>query len=89
MTEGGSTGVSLDQRSRDVVDGLVRDGRYASAEDVVREGVKLVEAREAKLAALRETIDQAIAEGGEHTDEEVGAAIEQALSDFEARRVTV
>lgn len=83
MSEDGSTGVALDQNSQDVVDGLVRDGRYSSAEEVVREGVKLVEAREAKLAALR----QAIAEGGEHTDEEAGAAIEQALSDFEARRV--
>ena len=89
MTDGGSTSVSLDQRSQDVVDGLVRDGRYASAEEVVREGLRLVEANEAKLAALREHIQRSIAEGGEYTDEEAAAAIEDALAYFEARRERV
>ena len=86
MTTSASTSVSLDQRSQEVVDGLVRDGRYASAEEVVREGLRLVEANEAKLADLRETIAQAIAEGGEFTDEEVGAAIEARLAEIRKRR---
>jgi antitoxin ParD1/3/4 len=41
----------------------------------VREGLRLVEEREAKLAALRATLDASIAQGGEVTDEELDAAI--------------
>jgi antitoxin ParD1/3/4 len=51
----------------------VDDGRYGSASEVVREGLRLVEEREAKLAALREMIQASIAEGGSYSDDEVGA----------------
>ena len=51
---------------------LVESGRYASATEVMREGLRLVEERENKLAWLREKIDRSLAEGGETTDDEFG-----------------
>jgi antitoxin ParD1/3/4 len=54
---------------------IAKQGRYGSASEVVREGLRLVEEREAKLQALRATVDAAIAEGGVVTDEELDAAL--------------
>jgi len=39
------------------VENAVKNGRYGSASEVVREGLRLVEEREARLASLRETLD--------------------------------
>ena len=41
------------------VDGLVRDGRYNSKSEILREGVRLIQEREFRLAVL----DAAIARG--------------------------
>lgn len=68
--------VSVGERWQRFVEEAVRSGRYGSASEVVREGLRLVEEREARLAALRETLDRAISEGGEHSDEEVAASLE-------------
>jgi antitoxin ParD1/3/4 len=68
--------VSVGQRWEAFIEGVVQEGRYGSASEVVREGLRLVEEREAKLRALRETLNASIAEGGSFTDEEVAAAIE-------------
>ena len=45
--------VSIGDRWEDFVERIVRAGRYSSASEVVREGLRLVEEREAKLKALR------------------------------------
>ncbi len=50
----------------------VQSGRYNNASEVVREGLRLVEEREAKLKALKEHIDTAIERGGHYSDDEVG-----------------
>jgi antitoxin ParD1/3/4 len=65
--------VSLGKRWEEFVEAAVRDGRYGSASEVVREGLRLVEERETKLVALRVTLEQAIAGGGEHSDSEIEA----------------
>lgn len=49
----------------------VESGRYNNASEVVRAGLRIMEEHEAKLNALREHIQQAIAEGGSNTAEEV------------------
>ena len=67
--------VSIGKRWEEFVEGVVQDGRYGSASEVVREGLRLVEEREAKLAALRQTIEASIAEGGALSPEEVTAAL--------------
>jgi antitoxin ParD1/3/4 len=68
--------VSIGQRWEGFVDSVVRSGRYGSASEVVREGLRLVEEREARLRALRDTIDASIAEGGDVTDDEMRDALE-------------
>ncbi|MCG6120457.1 MAG: type II toxin-antitoxin system ParD family antitoxin [Blastomonas sp.] len=75
--------VSIGERWESYIEALLKDGRYGSASEIVREGLRLVEEREAKLAALRETIEAAIAEGGEHTIEEVDAYLDKVLDDME------
>ena len=67
--------VSVGDRWQGFVDRVVKEGRYGSASEVVREGLRLVEEREAKLHALRATLDASIARGGEVTDAELDAAL--------------
>ena len=67
--------VSIGQRWEEFVECIVKDGRYGSASEVVREGLRLVEEREAKLNALRQTLDASIAEGGERSQDDVGDAL--------------
>jgi len=73
---------SIDERWQQFVDSAVKSGRFNSASEVVREGLRLVEEREAKLQALRDTIDASIAEGGSFTDEEVGEAIDERAAEL-------
>lgn len=49
----------------------VASGRYASGDEVVKEGLRIIEERATKLQALREELQAALAEGGSFTDEEV------------------
>jgi len=67
--------VSIGDRWERFVEAVVKGGRYGSASEVVREGLRLVEEREAKLRALRETLDRSIAEGGEVNEAELDAAL--------------
>ena len=67
--------VSIGERWQGFVEKAVQDGLYGSASEVVREGLRLVEEREAKLTALRATLDASIAAGGEVTDAELDEAI--------------
>ncbi|MDP3895325.1 MAG: type II toxin-antitoxin system ParD family antitoxin [Mesorhizobium sp.] len=67
--------VSIGERWESFVAGVVKAGRYGSASEVVREGLRLVEEREAKLQSLRHMIETSIAEGGEHSDEDLDLAL--------------
>ena len=66
--------VSIGERWQGFVERVVREGRYGSASEV-RDGLRLVEEREAKLLALRAALDDSIARGGEVTDAELDAAL--------------
>ena len=46
----------------EVIDRLVASGRYSSKIEVIREGVRLVEERERKFAALDAAIERGIAD---------------------------
>jgi antitoxin ParD1/3/4 len=69
--------VSLGERWEGFVAGIVEEGRYASASEVVREGLRLVEEREAKLQSLRDTLNASIARGGRFDDADVGTVLEE------------
>jgi len=71
--------VPIGERWQSFVTAAVETGRYVSASDVVTEGLRLVQEREERLQALKETIEAAIARGGSHTDEEVMAAVKTRL----------
>lgn len=68
--------VSIGERWEGFVAEAVKSGRYGSASEVVREGLRLVEEREAKLAALRETLHASIAGGGRNTVDDVARALD-------------
>jgi antitoxin ParD1/3/4 len=75
--------VSIGERWERFVDSALKTGRYGSASEVVREGLRLVEEREAKLQALRDTLNTSITRGGAHSDEAVGNHIDAALDTWE------
>ena len=68
--------VSIGRRWEAFVETVVKDGRYGSASEVVREGLRLVEEREAKLKALRQTLEASIAQGGAHSQDDVTAELD-------------
>ncbi len=77
--------VSIGERWQAFVDELVETGRYGSASEVVREGLRLVEEREAKLKALRETINRAIERGGHVSAEDLDKHLDQLVAEAKAR----
>ncbi|MGK9050312.1 type II toxin-antitoxin system ParD family antitoxin [Neorhizobium sp. CSC1952] len=68
--------VSIGPRWEKFIEEAVQDGRYGSASEIVREGLRLVEEREAKLSALRETLHRSIEAGGDVSEEELDASLE-------------
>lgn len=58
-----NTSFTLSDRLARFVEGKVAEGRYASASDVVRAGLRLLEEQEAKLDALRASLIEGEASG--------------------------
>ncbi len=70
--------VSIGDGLEGFVEAAVKSGRYASASEVVREGLRLVQEREAKLEALRATLLASINDPRPSiSDEEVGRRLER------------
>ena len=59
MAQAQNTSVSLGEHFAEFIAASVKTGRFASASDVVRAGLRLLEEQEARLRTLR----QSIAEG--------------------------
>lgn len=70
--------VSIGERWEKFVEATVQEGRYGSASEVVREGLRLVEEREAKLAALRDALHASVVAGGHNSDDDVDLALAEA-----------
>ncbi len=58
-----NTSVVLGDHFADFVEALVSEGRYGSASEVVRSGLRLLEEREAKLKVLRGAIRDGLESG--------------------------
>jgi antitoxin ParD1/3/4 len=57
------TPVRLDDRTEKFVEEQISSGRFASASDVVRAALELMEEHEAKLAVLRDAIQEGLDSG--------------------------
>lgn len=77
--------VSIGERWESFVQQVVKEGRYGSASEVIREGLRLVEEREAKLTALREAINASITEGGTIASAQVTADLDERMQEFKAK----
>lgn len=58
-----NTSITLGEHFAEFVEEQVSQGRYGSASEVVRAGLRLLEEREAKLRALRAAIDEGLESG--------------------------
>lgn len=58
-----NTSIALGDHYRDFADRKVREGRYGSTSEVIRAGLRLLEAEEQKLEALRAAIQEGIDSG--------------------------
>jgi antitoxin ParD1/3/4 len=58
-----NTSVSLGDHMADFVDGQVKTGRYGSASEVIRAGLRLLEECEAAMQALRGALDEGLRSG--------------------------
>jgi len=56
------TSVSLGRHFEGLVKDLLESGRYNNASEVVRDGLRMVEARERRLAALDAQIERGLAD---------------------------
>ena len=60
---GKNTSFSLGEHFSSFIDEKVEEGRYGSASDVIRAGLRLLEEEEAKIAALRAALEEGEASG--------------------------
>jgi antitoxin ParD1/3/4 len=77
--------VSLTPHFEAFIDQLVQSGRYGNASEVVRDAMRLLEARESKLAALRAAIEEGIASGPSEPLEKVETVLQLVRSEREAK----
>ncbi|TDQ17543.1 antitoxin ParD1/3/4 [Algoriphagus boseongensis] len=60
---GRNTSVSLGDYFEEFVDSKVSEGRYSSASEVIRAGLRLLEEEENKLLALKNAVQEGIESG--------------------------
>ena len=79
-----ASSVNLGATLEVVVDKLVESGRYNSRSEILREGVRLVQEREARLEGLHEALMRGLADaeaGRVHDLDEVFDALEARYAD--------
>ena len=76
--------VSLTQELEELVESKVSSGKYKSASEVVREGLRLLSERDSWIALKQDAIRAQIAEGIEQLDAGLGIDGEQAVADIRA-----
>ena len=60
---GRNTSVSLGSYFENFVDNVISEGRFKNTSEVIRAGLRLLEAEESKITALKKAIDEGIESG--------------------------
>ena len=68
---------SLGNHFESFVQGQLASGRYNNASEVLRDALRLMEERDAKLQALRATLNASIQASGAHSDSDVTLALDE------------
>ena len=76
--------VDLGKPLEKLVAGLVKSGRYNSRSEVLREGVRLVHEREARLATLDSAIARGVADADAGRLKAVGAVFDRLAAKYRA-----
>lgn len=58
-----NTSIALSEHFQTFIEGQVAEGRYGSASEVVRAGLRLLESQEMRMAALRAELAKGVASG--------------------------
>jgi antitoxin ParD1/3/4 len=69
--------IALDPQSQAFVDAAVQSGRFASPSEAVSEGLRLLREQEGAWSELRQSIQDAIARGGELSESELDEALDR------------
>ncbi len=68
---------SLGRHFETFVQDQLSSGRYNNASEVLRDALRLMEERDAKLQALRATLQASIQAGGAHDDDDITRALDE------------
>ena len=80
-----ASSVNLGPKLEATVDDLVKNGRYGSRSEVLREGVRLVEEREAAIARFKAEMMKGIEDAEAGRDEDIDVFFGRLIADYEAR----
>jgi antitoxin ParD1/3/4 len=80
-----ASSVNLGDQLETFIRDAVKDGRYGSRSEVLREGVRLVQERERKLEALDAALIKSIAEAEAGLSEDAEIVFERLIKKYEAR----
>ena len=79
-----ASSADLGEKLEAVVNDLVANGRYNSKSEVLREGVRLVQEREAALAKLFQALDKSIADSEAGRTKPIEEVAERLISKYRA-----
>jgi antitoxin ParD1/3/4 len=65
--------ISVSEEMKNFVSGVIEDGTYSNVSEIFRDGLRKVQERQLRIQVLRKHINDAIAEEGRYSDEEVEA----------------
>ena len=68
---------SLGRHFETFVQDQLATGRYNNASEVLRDALRLMEERDAKLQALRATLNASIQAGGAHSDQDLTQVLDE------------
>lgn len=77
--------ISIDERWEKFVEKSVEDGLYRSASEIVEEGLRLIEARDAALSLVRQRLERSIADGGDISQSEMDDALDATTAELKSK----